>query len=290
MSSPKLSIITINLNNQEGLRKTIESVTRQTSDSYEYIVIDGASSDASADVIKSFDKHIHFWISEPDSGIYNAMNKGIKAAKGRYLLFLNSGDWLFNNQGIETVLELIDPAADVCSADIYHADGNSLSLHPCPPRADFHYLFNYSLPHPSSLIRRSLFDEFGLYNENNEIASDWEFFFITLIMQGRKYQKIPYTLSVFNLSGVSNSASMEAIIKKERKAILDKYIPKVVQEESISLQKEMHQYRLLQKRVNNRRYQMLGQIETNPFLARILTLFMIILSKLAKVFGKVSHN
>ncbi|MDR2910496.1 MAG: glycosyltransferase [Bacteroidales bacterium] len=95
----KLSIITINLNNVAGLQKTIESVVKQTFTDYEYIVIDGGSTDGSADIIKQHANKITYWVSEPDKGIYNAMNKGIRVAKGEYCLFLNSGDWLINSNG-----------------------------------------------------------------------------------------------------------------------------------------------------------------------------------------------
>ena len=86
----KLSIITINYNNCDGLRKTIESVIAQTTRDFEYIVIDGGSTDGSVDVIKEYADYIDYWVSEPDKGIYNAMNKGTRAAHGDFLLFLNS--------------------------------------------------------------------------------------------------------------------------------------------------------------------------------------------------------
>ena len=95
----KLSIITINYNNLEGLKRTVESVINQTSKEFEYIVIDGGSNDGSGAYIESKSEHIDYWVSEPDKGIYNAMNKGIAKASGEYLLFLNSGDHLFSNRG-----------------------------------------------------------------------------------------------------------------------------------------------------------------------------------------------
>ena len=91
----KLSIITINLNNYLGLEKTIKSVICQTFDNYEFIIIDGGSKDLSIDIIKRYENKVTFWISESDSGIYNAMNKGIRFAKGEFCLFLNSGDYLY---------------------------------------------------------------------------------------------------------------------------------------------------------------------------------------------------
>lgn len=96
-----LSVITINLNNKFGLIKTIESVRNQTYRNFQFIIIDGGSNDGSIDIIKKFDKHINYWISEPDNGIYNAMNKGIVKSEGKYCIFMNSGDLFADNEVIE---------------------------------------------------------------------------------------------------------------------------------------------------------------------------------------------
>ena len=101
----QLSIITINYNNGDGLQRTIESVIKQNFKSYEYIVIDGGSTDKSIDVIKRNKNHINYWISEPDTGIYNAMNKGIRKATGEYLIMINSGDVLVNEDVLDTVFK-----------------------------------------------------------------------------------------------------------------------------------------------------------------------------------------
>lgn len=100
----KLSIITINYNNVNGLQKTLESVFRQTCKEFEYIVVDGASEDGSKELLEQFLAKADFpfrWISEPDNGIYAAMNKGIRMAQGEYLHFLNSGDWLTDEKVVE---------------------------------------------------------------------------------------------------------------------------------------------------------------------------------------------
>ena len=100
----KLSIITINYNNLAGLQKTMESVFSQTCKDFEYIVIDGASTDGSAEYIRAHADQLTYWVSEKDTGIYNAMNKGVRAAKGEYLLMLNSGDFLVDDRVIERIL------------------------------------------------------------------------------------------------------------------------------------------------------------------------------------------
>ena len=104
---PKLSIITVNLNKAKGLQKTIESVIFQTFTDYEYIIIDGGSTDGSKQIIEQYADKITYWVSEPDSGIYNGMNKGIKVAKGEYCLFLNSEDYLLSNEILQNVRNLV---------------------------------------------------------------------------------------------------------------------------------------------------------------------------------------
>ena len=101
----KISIITINWNNNEGLKRTLESVVSQTSREYEYIVVDGASTDGSVETIVRYANHsILRWVSEPDGGIYNAMNKGIRMATGEYVMMLNSGDWFVGEGVLEALL------------------------------------------------------------------------------------------------------------------------------------------------------------------------------------------
>ena len=103
----KLSIITINLNNKADLQKTIDSIFTQTCKEFEWVIIDGGSTDGSVELIKETLQYINYWVSEPDKGIYNAMNKGIKASHGEYLLFLNSGDYLYDSSVIHNVLPLL---------------------------------------------------------------------------------------------------------------------------------------------------------------------------------------
>ena len=99
----KLSIITVNRNNAGGLKKTIDSVTAQTYTGFEFIIIDGASEDDSPRIIREHAGRLSYWISEPDNGTYDAMNKGIRAATGEYCLFLNSGDFLIHPGVLEEI-------------------------------------------------------------------------------------------------------------------------------------------------------------------------------------------
>ena len=105
-------IITVNFNHKEGLKNTIVSVINQKSfNDYEFIVIDGGSSDGSKDIIEKYARHIDYWVSEKDEGIYNGMNKGIRVAKGDYLIFMNSGDTFYNDHVLKDVF-CVDRNAD----------------------------------------------------------------------------------------------------------------------------------------------------------------------------------
>ena len=114
----KYSIITVNFNNKEGLRKTIESVIHQSFCDFEYIVIDGGSTDGSMDIIKEYESHINYWVSEPDKGIYNAMNKGILKAQGDYINFMNSGDCLYDNNVLNNTLPYL--TADIVYGRLFY--------------------------------------------------------------------------------------------------------------------------------------------------------------------------
>ena len=115
----KYSIITVNYNNKEGLRKTIESVTHQSFRDFEFIVIDGGSTDGSAEVLKEYDAQISYWVSEPDGGIYQGMNKGIAKATGEYLNFMNSGDCFYNADVLQRVYEF-QLTTDIIVGKDYH--------------------------------------------------------------------------------------------------------------------------------------------------------------------------
>jgi glycosyltransferase involved in cell wall biosynthesis len=285
-AEPKLSIITINLNNKEGLRLTIESVIKQTFKQFEYIVIDGASTDGSATIIEQYQDQIDHVVIEKDNGIYNAMNKGIKIAKGDYLLFLHSGDWLFENDALQNAFALINPDASVCSADIYVNDGKTVTGFLNPEAINCSFFIYGNLYHQASFIKRKMFEKYGGYNEANKVVSDWEFFILILVLKGEPYQHLPIWLSVYNLFGISNNPKMEIVHKKERKEVLNALIPPVVQNEIAALQTEIFQYKILDRKLKERRYVLLEQIEESKPLRYLLTVLMLVLSKFTTLFKK----
>ncbi len=156
MNKTKLSIITINLNNKDGLKNTIESVISQDFKDFEFIVIDGLSTDNSLEIIHKYEKQISFWISEPDKGIYNAMNKGIQNANGEYLLMLNSGDILHNKNVLSQVIELgLDK--DIVYGNKHELVDDKNSYYTEYPNVLlFSFFYKYSLGHQTSFIRKRL--------------------------------------------------------------------------------------------------------------------------------------
>ena len=215
-----LSIISINYNNSSGLEKTIVSVINQTYKNYEYIIVDGLSDDGSIDIIKKYESEITHSVIEADNGIYHAMNKGIRFAKGDYIIFLNSGDVFTDNTVLNSVIQEIKNEDFIsCNLMLVSPVGKSLKIYPDFPT--FKYFLEDSLPHPATFIKRSLFDISGGYDERFKICSDWMFFIIMLCKHDATHKHLPVTLSEFQLDGKSSLVENLELIKNERKQILE---------------------------------------------------------------------
>ena len=222
--NPKLSIITINYNNKAGLEKTIQSVSEQTSGDFEYIVIDGGSDDGSVEIIRDNKDKISRWVSEPDNGIYHAMNKGIQAAKGEYCQFLNSGDWLVDGRVIETMLARISDCGIIYGNMLKQMpDGTRLKDKGAKGEVSMFTFYRGTLNHSSAFIKRSLFDLYGLYDENLQIVSDWKWY---LQVVGLHNEPVCYTdvdVTCFDMTGISSRGS--DLEKIERRQVLEELLP-----------------------------------------------------------------
>lgn len=215
----KVSVITINYNNKEGLRKTIESLLAQTFTDYEFIVIDGGSTDGSREVIESFAHRIDFWVSEPDRGIYHAMNKGIAAARGVYCNFMNSGDCFHSPQALEKVFAA-EPDADILFGK--YASRRFLDGMAYPPVVTMLTLYKTHPNHQACFLKRSLFRE-GMYDESYRIASDWKFFIECLIFRQCTYAHYDVIVAFYDQTGIS-SVNPE-LYEAERERILRALLP-----------------------------------------------------------------
>jgi len=228
-----LSIVTINRNNAIGLEKTMCSVANQTFKEFEYIVIDGASTDGSVKVIKNMElefAHLR-WVSEPDSGIYNAMNKGIRMASGNYIQILNSGDCLAADDVTERMLATLEKEGN--PSILY---GNMVKCFPdghqmvdkCFAGQEITMLGMYAgtLNHDPTYIRRDLFEKYGYYDEGLKIVSDWKWFLKAIIIGGEKPRYIDLNVTLFDMTGISETN--KSLDKAERKQVLEQLFPTTI--------------------------------------------------------------
>ncbi|AYV57245.1 glycosyltransferase [Leptospira kmetyi] len=227
MKKPKVSIITINFNDHKGLEKTIQSVQSQTFKDYEHVIIDAASKDGSVDVIRKYKNGISYWVSEKDKGIYDGQNKGIKAAKGEYCLFLNSGDFLANPNVLTEVFAKNDIDADFIYGDMLIDSGNGkITYGKSPDELDLYYLSYEVLWHCATFIRRSLFTKFGTYDLSYKIAADVDFFLKAIGVGGASWKYVGKPISQFNTFGFGSNPKNQALLENERKRMREEHLPR----------------------------------------------------------------
>lgn len=229
----KLSIITINRNNAAGLEKTMLSVATQTFKEFEYIVIDDASTDGSVEVIKKYElQFAHLkWVSEPDLGVYNAMNKGLRVATGEYIQILNSADCLASNDVSERMLKAL---VKMGQPSIFY--GNMIKCFPDGRRlTDKSFagqevtmlgMYTGTLNHNPAYIRRDLFEKYGFYDEKLKIVSDWKWYLQAVILGDEKPQYVDIDVTLFDMTGISETN--KELDKAERKQVLESLFPKAV--------------------------------------------------------------
>lgn len=222
-----ISVITINYNNFSGLEKTFLSVFSQTKKDFEYIIIDGGSTDGSAAYIENQRGHIDYWVSEPDKGIYNAMNKGIKAATGDFIILMNSGDVFYDDTIIEALSSELKTTDAIVYGDVVlrneKKDTERIQKH--PEKLNFSYFYNQTICQQACFIKRSLFDTIFYFNENYKITSDWEFLIYAIYIEKVQTRKIDVLISIYDTSGISGNPDFRQIATKEREQTINKYFP-----------------------------------------------------------------
>lgn len=196
----KISVITISLNAEDHIEQTIQSVLRQTWPPFEYIVVDGGSTDSTLSIINRYRDHIPRILSEKDDGIADAMNKGIALATGDYIVFLHADDYFKSDRSLENVREFLDETLDILACRIQF--GNKLKVY--RPRG-FNYWINFKTGvfHQGVLCRRSLIEKLGGFDKQFRIAVDYDFF-LRAYRQGASLVKAPVILSVMRDTGISS--------------------------------------------------------------------------------------
>ena len=201
---PKLSIITINYNNLEGLKRTVESVVNQTWQEFEYLIIDGGSTDGSTAYIESQSTNIDYWVSEPDKGIYNAMNKGIAKATGEYLLFLNSGDFFVSLNTLAICQDAMgNKGADVFYGQIIIDENFKEKTIVYPQKLSLGYLQKMVINHQACFFKLTTLLENKGYDERYGLAADYHYY-LKLYIAGKTFCPILFPVVKYDLTGISS--------------------------------------------------------------------------------------
>lgn len=277
----KLSVITVNYNNLDGLKRTAESILYQTWKDFEWIIIDGGSTDGSREYIINLNNNldqkgwnpISYWCSEPDKGIYNAMNKGIFHAKGEFLNFMNSGDKFHEN----TTLEKVIPFFVEAFGDIYYGNANYIyedreEINVKPENVTFEFIFRYTISHQASFIRKELLIQSEGYDETLKIVSDWKMWLVWM-MQKRKFIHIGLIVCDFDAYGIS--LTNDKMLYEEREKVYEDILP-------IGLRENMDKLHVYEK-VTPYREHLFNYIIEHRYLKRVITLYLNILSRIFNI-------
>jgi glycosyltransferase involved in cell wall biosynthesis len=199
-----ISIITINYNNLEGLKRTVESVVNQTWQEFEYIVIDGGSTDGSAAYIESQNDNIDYWVSEPDKGIYNAMNKGIAKVTGEYVVFMNSGDFFVSLNTLKSCCQIVGiKEADVFYGQIIIDVDLKEKTIVYPQKLTLRYLQKKAINHQACFFKLATLLENKGYDENYSLAADYHYY-LKLYISGKTFSPILFPVAKYDITGISS--------------------------------------------------------------------------------------
>ena len=277
----KLSIITINYNNAAGLKKTLDSVATQKCTDFEHIIVDGASTDGSVDIIREYENTLASclsplasrlkWFSEPDTGIYNAMNKGIRLAQGEYTLMLNSGDYLVDEQVIEKVLLLLD-GSDIIQGNTISVINNKEIINQGYAKSDISFIDVYSgnFLHQATFAKRILFEQYGYFDESYKIGGDTVFFLNALGLGNASFTYKDINIAYYDGDGIS--ANHTPYWNKQR-ALEDRMYDKLLPNRLLRLCKE-----------DGYKINIYNQISSHRFLKKC----MMLLHKIANILDKIA--
>lgn len=235
-----ISIITINYNHLAGLKKTMQSVLEQTYSKIEYIIIDGGSTDGSKAYIETYQHDLSYWVSEPDGGIYDAMNKGIDQATGEYLLFLNSGDWLADEQVIASFVAL-KPVEDLVYGDPLVRDGSGWRRKFMPKKLSIGIALANTLAHQAEFYKQSLFQDGFRYDTSYKVVSDWILTNTAIIFKNCSTRYIDLVVCYFEDPGISGVFNL-------RQSERNRYLKEHFSPEFLALLKD---YKQLNSKLNN---------------------------------------
>jgi glycosyltransferase involved in cell wall biosynthesis len=224
MARPPISIITVCYNEEKNIKKTCESISNQKYKNFEWMIVDGKSTDKTLSIIKKYKKNITSLTSEKDTGVYNAMNKGIAKTKGEYLLFLNGGDYFKNKDTLQKAANFIQKDKkenEIYYGDLLYENGETVSY--SKAKLDEKFFISKTISHQATFIKKDLFKKIGKYNEKYEVVADFDFWIKAIINGKAKVKYLPVVISVFDLSGMSTDYKVAKQHIKERIEVLLAY-------------------------------------------------------------------
>lgn len=239
----KISVITVNYNNCDGLLKTIKSIINQSYRDIDFIVIDGGSTDDSLSLLKKYQNDINYWVSENDKGIYDAMNKGILASSGDYIIFMNSGDSFYNESVLEDFISL-HPIEDIVYGDIFinYLNGRK-KVKRMLKKLTIGNSYNFTITHQAIFHKASLFKE-KYYSVDYKLISDWIFYNEAIFLGNASYKYIDLIIANYESGGLSSNIKTA---ENERK----KYLEETQSKLFFQLLKEFNKIHLINERLQN---------------------------------------
>ena len=200
--NPLISIVTVVFNGKKFLEETIQSVINQTYDNVEYIIIDGASTDGTIDIIKKYEDKIDYWVSEKDEGIYDAMNKGLQLCLGDFIAILNADDYYEYDAIANSVKSIIETNSDYCIGNVKFIETRSVikPIFPLKPNKIYQEM---PYPHVSAFISKKVYQEVGLFDTNFKIAGDHDMA-VRIHLRGYKSSYVDKILANLHKGGISS--------------------------------------------------------------------------------------
>lgn len=213
----KISLLTVSYNSAATIRDTIESIRKQDYPAIEYIVVDGNSKDGTVDIIKEHSTFITHWVSEPDKGIYDAMNKALQLATGDVVGILNSDDFYCSEHIISQVADTFNnPQIDAIFGDLVFVDPTNLDKvvrkYTSAKWNPSKFAFGFMPAHPTFFVRRKYYEQFGLFRTDYKIAADYELLIRFLYVNKLTYKYLPLTMVKMRRGGVSSRNFMSNIV------------------------------------------------------------------------------
>lgn len=218
---PLISVVTVVYNGAAHLEQTIQSVLSQKDPTVEYIIIDGGSTDGTLEIIHKYVAHLHYWVSEPDLGIFDAMNKGIRHASGSFIVMLNADDWYEPGilEKVAAEINLLTPSEThldpVIYCDYYTFDESFTPPLKTGVTSTQHYWRGMTISHQTMFVPRALYDRYGLYHLEYRFAADYDFF-LRLLQNHVTFHKLPVYGVNFRKGGASDSHMNRSINEVSR--------------------------------------------------------------------------